>query len=56
VVALLLLTFAFELAGGIDLILNPHSTGAAELIGNLLVGLLISESRGHGSAGGATLQ
>jgi hypothetical protein len=41
VVALLLLTFAFELAGGIDLILNPHSAGAAELIGNLLVGLLI---------------
>jgi hypothetical protein len=36
-----LLTFAFELAGGIDLILNPHSARAAELIGNLLVGLLI---------------
>jgi hypothetical protein len=36
-----LLTFAFELAGGIDLILNPHSAGGAELIGNLLVGLLI---------------
>jgi hypothetical protein len=40
-IALLLLTFAFELAGGIDLILNPHSPGAAELISDPLVGLLI---------------
>ena len=40
-IALLLLTFAFELAGGIDLILNPHSNGAAELVSDLLVALLI---------------
>lgn len=40
-IALLLLTFAFELAGGIDLILNPHSAGQAELVSNLLIGLLI---------------
>lgn len=40
-IALLLLTFAFELAAGIVLILNPHSTGAAGLISNLLVALLI---------------
>jgi hypothetical protein len=40
-IALLLLMFAFELAGGIDLILNPHSAGAAGLVSNLLVGLLI---------------
>jgi hypothetical protein len=32
---------AFELAAGIVLILNPHSTGAAGLISNLLVALLI---------------
>ncbi len=40
-IALLFLTFAFELTDGIDLILNPHSAGAAELVSNLLVGLLI---------------
>jgi hypothetical protein len=40
-IALLLVTFAFELAGGIDLILNPHSAGAAELVSNLLVALLL---------------
>jgi uncharacterized membrane protein len=40
-IALLLATFAFELAGGIDLILHPHSPGAAELVSNLLVALLI---------------
>jgi hypothetical protein len=40
-IALLLLTFAFELAGGIVLILNPHSTDAAGLVSNLLVALLI---------------
>jgi hypothetical protein len=40
-IALLLLTFAFELAGGIDLILNPHSSGAAELVSDLLVALLV---------------
>jgi hypothetical protein len=40
-IALLLAAFAFELAGGIVLILHPHSNGAAELVSNLLVGLLI---------------
>jgi hypothetical protein len=40
-IALLLATFAFELAGGIDLILNPHSADAAGLVSNLLVALLI---------------
>ncbi len=40
-IALLMLTFAFELAGGIELILNPHSNDAAGLISNLLVALLI---------------
>ena len=40
-IALLLLTFAVELAAGIVLILNPHSTDAAGLISNLLVALLI---------------
>jgi len=40
-IALLLLTFAFELAGGIVLIMNPHSAGAAGLVSNLLVALLI---------------
>jgi hypothetical protein len=40
-IAVLLLTFAFELAGGIDLIVNPHSAGAAGLVSNLLVALLI---------------
>lgn len=39
--AALLVTFGFELAAGIDLILNPRSNGAAELIGNLLAALLI---------------
>jgi hypothetical protein len=40
-VAALLVTFAFELAGGIDLLLNPYSSGAAQLVSNLLVVLLI---------------
>ena len=40
-ITLLLATFAFELAGGIVLILHPHSNGAAELVSNLLVALLI---------------
>jgi drug/metabolite transporter (DMT)-like permease len=40
IVALLVL-FAFELAAGIDLLLHPHSSGAAELLGDLLVALLI---------------
>jgi hypothetical protein len=40
-ITLLLATFAFELAGGIVLILHPHSNGAAELVSNLLVVLLI---------------
>lgn len=40
-IALLLAAFAFELAGGIVLILHPHSAGAAELVSNLLVALLI---------------
>jgi hypothetical protein len=40
-IALLLLTFALELAAGIGLLLNPHSAGAAGLVSNLLVTLLI---------------
>jgi hypothetical protein len=40
-IALLMATFGFELAGGIDLLLNPRSVGAAELVGNLLVALLL---------------
>jgi hypothetical protein len=40
-IALLVATFAFELAAGIALILHPHSADAAELVSNLLVGLLI---------------
>jgi hypothetical protein len=40
-VTALMVTFAFELAGGIDLLLNPHSSGAPELVGNLLVALLL---------------
>jgi len=40
-IAFLLLTFAFELAGGIGLILNPHSISAAGLVSNLLIGLLL---------------
>jgi hypothetical protein len=39
--AFLLVTFAFELAAGIDLIVNPRSTGAAELLSNLLIVLLL---------------
>lgn len=39
--ALLLATFAFELAGGIILILNPHSADAAGIVSNLLVALLV---------------
>jgi len=37
----LLVVFALELAGGIGLLINPRSIGAAELIGNLLVALLL---------------
>ena len=40
-IALLLATFAFELAGGVVLILHPHSADAAGLVSNLLVALLI---------------
>jgi hypothetical protein len=40
-IALLLVTFAFELAAGIYLLVNPHSAGAAELLSNLLIALLI---------------
>ncbi len=40
-IALLLATFASELAAGIVLILNPHSSGTAGLVSNLLVALLI---------------
>jgi hypothetical protein len=39
--AVLLLAFASELAGGIALIVNPRSASAAELVGNVLVALLI---------------
>jgi len=39
--ALLLLAFAAELAGGIALIVNPRSAGASGLVGNVLVALLI---------------
>jgi hypothetical protein len=38
---ILLVTFAFELAAGIDLIASPRSAGAAELVSNLLIVLLI---------------
>jgi hypothetical protein len=40
-ITLLLVTFTFELAAGIELIRKPHSSGAAEILGNLLVALLI---------------
>jgi len=40
-IVVLLAVFACELAGGIDLLLNPGSTGAGELVGNLLVALLV---------------
>ena len=40
-IALLLAKFAFELADGIVLTLHPHSSGAAGLVSNLLVALLI---------------
>lgn len=40
-ITLLLTTFAFELGVGVELIRNPHSSGAAEVLGNLLVALLI---------------
>ncbi len=40
-VVALMTAFAFELAGGIDLLLNPYSSGAGQLVGNLLVALLI---------------
>ena len=40
-IALLLLTFTFELTGGIGLILNPHSNSAAAVVCNMLVALLI---------------
>ncbi len=37
----LLVTFVFELAAGLELIRKPSSSGAAEVLGNLLVALLI---------------
>jgi hypothetical protein len=40
-ICVLLVVFASELAAGIDLLLNPRGTGAAELVGDLLVALLI---------------
>jgi hypothetical protein len=40
-IAVLLATFGFELAAGIDLLLNPRSVGAAQLLSNLLVALLL---------------
>ncbi len=40
-ITVLLLTFAFELGCGIDLIVNPHSNEAAEIVCNMLVALLI---------------
>ena len=40
-IALLLVTFGFELTGGINLIMNPRDAGAAELVSNLLVALLL---------------
>jgi hypothetical protein len=40
-IVLLLATFGFELAGGVDLIQNPRSVGGLQLVGNLLAGLLL---------------
>ena len=40
-IALLLAVFAAELAGGIDLVLNPRGTGADEFVCDLLVALLM---------------
>ena len=40
-IAILLAVFVSEFAGGIDLLVDPRSTGAGELVGNLLVALLI---------------
>jgi hypothetical protein len=40
-IVLLLLTFGFELAGGIDLIANPGSTSALKLVSNILVASLM---------------
>lgn len=40
-IAVLLVTFAFELDCGIRLIVNPRDASAAELLSNLLVALLI---------------
>lgn len=40
-IGVLLATFGFEFAGGVELLLNPHDPGAAELVGNLLVALLL---------------
>ncbi len=40
-IVLLLLTFGFEFLGGIELIMNPSSTGALKLVSNLLVVSLI---------------
>jgi hypothetical protein len=40
-ISVLLVAFACELAAGIDLILHPRSTGAAELVSDLLVALLL---------------
>ena len=40
-IAVLLVTFAYELAAGINLLRYPHSSGAAETLGDLLVALLL---------------
>ena len=37
----LFIIFGFELYAGIALLVDPHHTGAAELLGNLLVALLL---------------
>jgi len=39
--AFLLVTFTAELVGGADLLANPRSAGAAELVSNLLIVLLV---------------
>lgn len=40
-IVVLLLVFGFELAGGIDLIVNSHLTGPVQLISNVLVASLL---------------
>jgi hypothetical protein len=40
-ISLLLTIFGFELAAGIDLLLHPYSAGAAELVSDLLIALLL---------------